>query len=70
MKVEKEDLHVRCMKRKHLFFVSSEYFFVKLKHKSKAFRKKKSWHDLIHSKHLRDLSLVTFVNRSIIKKCL
>ena len=29
---------------------------------------KKTWHDLIHSKHLGDLSLVIFINCSCIKK--
>ena len=52
----------------HLFFVSRVYFFVKLPFWEKAFGMKKSRYDLIHSKHLGDLSLVIFINASLIKK--
>ena len=52
----------------HLFFVSSVYFFVILPFWEKAFGVKKSQHDLIHSKHLRDLSRMIFINCSLIKK--
>ena len=52
----------------HLLFVNSLYFFVKLPFCKKAFEMKKSLHDLIHSKHLGDLSLMIFINYSLIKR--